>query len=122
MKLTQKVTDAILSAESKVLATTGPHGVNAVPVSTVFVRDGQIWLVNYFFKKTAENIQSDARVALTCWTGFETAYQIKGEVEYVTAGDEFEEIQDWAAEEFPDRTVSALLKITPEEVHDVLPA
>lgn len=121
MDLSQEVIDTILSADNKVLATSGPHGVNAVPVSTVFVRDGRIWLVNYFFKKTAENIQSNDRVAFTCWSGFEAAYQIKGKVEYVTAGDDFEEIQQWAAETYPDRRVNALLKITPEEVYDISP-
>jgi len=121
MKLSQEVTDAITSADSKVLATNGPHGINVVPVSTVFIRDDQVWLVNYFFEKTAENIQKDARVAFTCWTGFESTYQLKGEVEYVTDGEDFEEIKEWAADEHPDRSVSALPKITPEEVFDVLP-
>jgi predicted pyridoxine 5'-phosphate oxidase superfamily flavin-nucleotide-binding protein len=121
MQLSQNVIDAITSAENKVLATTGSHGINAVPVSTVFVRDNEIWLVNYFFKKTAENIQSNSRVAFTCWSGLEEGYQIKGEVAYIEDGADFEEIKEWAGQEHPDRTVSAILKLTPEEVYDVSP-
>lgn len=121
MQLSEEVKDAIRTADSKVLATDGPHGINAVPVSTVFLRSDQIWLVNYFFDKTAENLQANNRVAFTCWTGFTAAYQIKGEVLYEVSGEDFDEIKKWASEKYPDRTVSALVKIIPEEVFDVLP-
>lgn len=121
MEISTELKEIILNAENKVLATTGPHGLNAVPVSTVFVRENEIWLVNYFFVKTAENLQASSRVALTCWSGFSAGCQIKGEAVYVQDGTDFEEIAEWAADEHPDRTVEAIVKITPEEVHDVIP-
>lgn len=121
MNISTELEEIILNADSKVLATTGPHGLNVVPVSSVFVRDQKIWLVNYFFSKTADNLRASRRVVLTCWSGFSAGCQIKGEAAYIQEGADFEGVKEWAAEEYPDRTVQAIVKITPEEAHDVIP-
>lgn len=121
MKITDDLKETILNTDNKVLGTTGPHGLNVVPVSTVFVRDDQIWLVNYFFSKTAENLQAKSRVVFTCWQDLAVGCQIKGHASYIESGDDFDEIGEWAAEKLPDRTVHAIVKITPEEVHNVAP-
>lgn len=120
MELTEQVTNILLNADSKALASTGPHGLNVVPVSTIRVVDGTIWLINYFFKKTLENILAEPGVALVAWKGFE-GFQIRARGEYVESGEKFEEAKAWVAERLPDRTVKGLLILTPEAVYDVSP-
>ena len=120
MELSPKITDALLHAEGKALATTGKHGINVVPVSTVRVVGGKILLMNYFFKKTLEHILEQPRVALTFWSGLE-GYQVKGTVEYLAGGSEFEEAKQWITDNVADRTLLGLLVLTPEEMYNVSP-
>ncbi len=121
MEFSQKIADSLLAADSKALATNGSHGLNVVPVSSIRIVDGKIWLINYFFKKTLENILAQPDVALVGWKGFE-GYQVHGTVEYVTDGELFEDAKEWVAERLPDRVVKGLLIITPKEVYDISPA
>lgn len=120
MEFSQQVIDTVLEAESKALATTGSAGLNVVPVSTIYVVDGAVWLINYFFKKTLQNILETPTVSLVCWKGF-VGYQIKGNVLYVTEGPSFEKAKTMVAETLPDRIVKGVLIITPEEVYDIAP-
>lgn len=110
----------VLHADSKALATTGLHGVNVIPVSSVKIVDGKIWLVNYFMDKTIENIKADPRVSLVCWTDM-AGYQIKGIVQYAEDGSAFEDAKAWIHDILPDRTVLGLLIITPTETFDIAP-
>jgi predicted pyridoxine 5'-phosphate oxidase superfamily flavin-nucleotide-binding protein len=120
MELSPKVTQAILEADSKAIATTGKHGINVVPVSTVRVVGNKILLMNYFLHKTLENILEQPHVALACWKGLE-GYQIKGTVEYIEEGEQFEEAKKWIEENVADRTLLGLLILTPEEVYNISP-
>jgi len=120
MELSQQVIDTLLSADSKAFATIGPNGPNVVPVSTIRIVDGKIWLMNYFFKKTLENLLSDPNVSLVGWKGFD-GFQIQGKVLYLTSGSEFQEAKIWVAEQLPDRVVKGLLVLTPEAVYNVSP-
>lgn len=120
MEFSQKIIDALLHAEGKALATTGKHGINVVPVSTVRVEGGKILLMNYFFKKTLENILEQPKVALAFWSGLE-GYQIKGSVEYIDSGTVFEEANKWITDNVADRTLLGLLVLTPEEVLNISP-
>lgn len=108
------------SAASKALATTGPMGLNVVPVSSLKVVDGKIWLINYFMDKTIQNILTNRQVALTAWTAM-MGYQIKGAVDYKTEGIEFDQAVAWIHEILPDRTVRGLLILTSTEIHDIAP-
>jgi general stress protein 26 len=110
----------VLHADSKALATTGPNGLNVVPVSSVKIVHGKIWLINYFMDKTVENIKSDSHVSFVCWSGM-SGYQIKGTVEYVEDGSAFEEAKAWIHQILPDRIVKGLLMITPTETFDIAP-
>lgn len=121
MKLSQQVADVLLNAEAKALATTGPRGLNVVPVSTIRIVDGKIWLINYFFKKTLSNILAEPSVSLAAWKGFD-GFQVRANAEYFTDGAQFEEAAAWVAERLPDRVVKGLLILTPEEIHDISPA
>lgn len=121
MELTSKISDAILSASNKALATTGKHGINVVPVSTVRIVNGEVWLMNYFFKKTRDNVLDQPRAALVCWTGFE-GYQVKGSVVYAETGEQFEQAKAWVEENVPGRRLKGLLIIKPEEAYKVSPS
>ena len=118
MKLNQTITDAILGSQSKALATHGPLGVHVTPVSTIRVQNNQILLVNYFMRRTLENLLENPDISLACWKGLE-GIRIKGTATYVTAGEEVEEISAWAREHVSDRTVHGVIVIEPHELHDV---
>jgi len=118
MKIPQHITQALRDAEHKALATYGKKGINVVPVSTMFVEKETILLVDYFFKKTAENLKENHTVALACWSGLE-GYQIKGTCKYLNQGKVVSKIKKWAAQKHPDRTVSGVLSITPEDIYTV---
>lgn len=113
-----EISQAILGAQSKVLATTGDNGLNAVPVSAVQIHDDVIWLFNFFMDKTAQNIQKNPHVSFVCWSQT-TGYQIKGQVSYQDSGANFETANKWAKEKFPERTLSAVLLLTPEQIHNI---
>ncbi len=120
MTLSTDIIDSILGSESKALATHGSGGVNVVPVSTLYIVDGSIWLMHYFFKKTFDNIMHDPRVALVCWKG-SSGYQVKGTVSYHTDGPLFEKAVHMVSEHLPDRIVKGLLVLSPEECYDISP-
>lgn len=110
----------IEQAESKALATFGATGLNVIPVSSLKIVNNKIWLINYFMDKTLQNILANKDVALVCWTKM-MGYQIKGTVEYLTEGPEFDQAVAWIHEMLPERVVKGLLILTPSEVHDVAP-
>lgn len=103
------------------LASTGPHGLNVVPVSVVMVKDDEIHLYDFFMRKTAENIQVEPKVALTCWSGF-SGFQIKAEAVYDTAGEVYELAVIEMKERFPDRTLRAVIRLKPTAVYDIAPS
>ncbi len=115
------IEDFIISADAKALATYAEGNLNVIPVSSIKVHGGKIWLINYFMEKTLANIRKSNKVSLVCWRKM-MGYQVKGEATYVTEGSEFEDAVGWIKELLPDRTVKGLIVITPHEVFDVSPA
>ena len=69
--LAADVTQAITKAGAKGLATFGPHGIHAVPVSVVAVEGNKIYLYNFFMNKTVDNLYSESEVVLNVWSGLE---------------------------------------------------
>jgi uncharacterized pyridoxamine 5'-phosphate oxidase family protein len=61
------IEEFILSAEAKALATYSNDNLNVVPVSSIKIMEGKIWLINYFMDKTLSNILENKSVALVCW-------------------------------------------------------
>ncbi len=114
------IEEFILSAEAKALATYANGNLNVVPVSSIKIVNGKIWLINYFMDKTLSNILEDEKVALVCWRKM-MGYQIKGKTSYVTEGEDFDEAVKWIKSILPDRVVKGLIILTPEEIHDVSP-
>ncbi|MEI6352872.1 MAG: flavin-nucleotide-binding protein [Candidatus Nomurabacteria bacterium] len=109
----------LLNAESKALATFGDE-INVVPVSSIKIEGDEIWLVDYFMKKTKENILKNKNVSLVAWTGL-FGYQIKGEMNYETEGEKFEKAVSWISEILPERKVKGILILKPKEVFDIAP-
>lgn len=58
------VKEFLLTANGKALATNGPNGLNVIPVSTIFTEGNNIVLVDYFMKKTLQNILENKNVSL----------------------------------------------------------
>ena len=110
----------IISADSKALATYG-QDINVVPVSSVKIVEGKIWLINYFMDKTLNNILINESVALVCWKKM-MGYQIKGTVEYKTDGEDYTNAVAWIKELLPDRVVKGLLILTPKAIFDISPS
>lgn len=110
----------ILSADSKALATYSNDSLNVVPVSSIKVVDGKIWLINYFMDKTLSNILKNNNVALVCWRKM-MGYQIKGQVSHETEGENFNLAVEWIKEILPERVVKGLLILNPKEIHDISP-
>lgn len=116
----QEIEEIITNSESAALATTGPQGINVVPISVFEVRGEEIHLFDFFMTKTVENIKVESKVALTCWKGF-VGMQIKAEVAYETEGEDYDAAVTEMKERFPDRTLSGLIRLTPTEIYDVAP-
>lgn len=121
MDIPKDVEELILNAEAKALGTWSGKEVNVVPVSTIRIVDGKIWLINYFLNKTLENILTYKQVSLSCWKGF-VGYQIKGSVSYHTEGFLFEEASVWIKGILPDRVVRGLMVISPEKIFTLTPS
>ena len=118
MKLSNTITDVLLNADGKALATAAQKYPNVIPVSTIKIVNDEIVLVDYFMGKTLENIQEDSNVSLACWKGLE-GYQIKATATYTTEGETVTSIREWVSEILPDRKVRGVLILTPHEVYDV---
>jgi hypothetical protein len=119
MNIDEHIEKFIVSAESKALATYGKN-INVVPVSSIKVVDGNIWLINYFMDKTLSNVLLNQSASLVCWKKM-MGYQIKGIVSYKTEGQEFNGAVAWIKEILPERIVKGLLILEPQEIYDISP-
>ncbi|MCA9354145.1 MAG: pyridoxamine 5'-phosphate oxidase family protein [Candidatus Kaiserbacteria bacterium] len=116
----KKLQEVIMGAQSMVLATTGPHGINVVPVSVWQLIGNELFLYDFFMHKTKENVQTDEAVAVACWRDF-VGVQLKGIATYETHGPAYEAAIIQMKERFPDRTLHGLIRVTLTEVYDVAP-
>lgn len=114
------IEEFILRSDSKALATNGAKGINVIPVSSLKIVEGKIWLINYFMDKTLENILENKEVGLVCWSKM-FGYQIKGEASYLAEGEKFEQAKTWIKEILPERIVKGLIIIKPKEIFDIAP-
>jgi predicted pyridoxine 5'-phosphate oxidase superfamily flavin-nucleotide-binding protein len=121
MAITTTLKQVLETAEAKALATTGPAGLNVVPVSMIKINDDSIWLFDFFMEKTATNVEAESTVSLTAWTNM-VGVQVKGTVKYLTAGEEFTAGVNWCQAQNPDLVVKGLLVMTPTEVFDISPS
>ena len=120
MSLSVKVSETLVTATAKALATTGEQGVNVIPVSMIKVNDDSIWLFDFFMKKTATNLATNTAVALAAWTNL-VGIQVKASATYVTEGDDFDDAVTWVKTQNPDRVTKGLLILKPTAVSDISP-
>jgi predicted pyridoxine 5'-phosphate oxidase superfamily flavin-nucleotide-binding protein len=119
MEVNQACVEMLLAADGKALAThSSSSGVNVVPVSSIKIIEGEIVLVNYFFRQTLKNIQENPDVSLACWKGLE-GFQVKCTARYEIEGKIFDDITTWIKETLPDRVVKGVVVLTPTSVFDV---
>ncbi len=116
----QNIRAVIDDFSAAALATTGPYGINVVPISVVDVRGDEIYLYDFFMGKTAGNIKIDSAVAFTCWKGF-CGFQIKADATYEKAGAVYDLAVIDMLKRFPDRTLKAVIRLSPVAVYDVAP-
>lgn len=107
----------VMEAEARVLATHGPCGINAIPVSVVTIDDNHVYLYNFFMDKTVRNIQDEQTVAFTAWKGF-AGVQMKATASYVTTGDLFATAVETMKKRFPNRVLSGVIVLTPTSFYD----
>lgn len=108
------------TASAKAFATTGPEGINVVPVSMIRVLESDIWLFDFFMDKTVRNSSASPTCALTAWTDMQ-GIQLKGDVTYLTDGALYDEAVVWVRSQNPERIVKGLLIIKPTAVFDISP-
>ncbi|MFW6210112.1 MAG: pyridoxamine 5'-phosphate oxidase family protein [Patescibacteria group bacterium] len=118
--LTDEITAILAEAEHAALATNGPHGLNVVPISVFAVSDGAVEICHFFLRKTIENVAAEPAAAFTAWTGF-AGVQVKGEITISTSGEHFRAVTAQMQERFPERTLQAVLRLTPTAVYTVVP-
>lgn len=117
----EKIHEIIRNAEAKALATTGPAGLNVVPLSMVKVNDDStIWLFNFFMDKTVKNLAAEPFAALTCWSALR-GVQIKGDAAYATSGTDFDAAAKWVTSQNPKRVIKGLIALVPTEIYDISP-
>lgn len=116
--LTEDIINTLVHAEGKAFATTGPHGVNVVPVSGLKINDGTVILFDFFMDKTVENLKAEPEVALTAWIGL-NGVQLKATAEYVAQGPLFEDAVGRMKVDFPDRTLHGLILLRPHALYDI---
>lgn len=117
----QTVSQCVLEAEAKALATCAEGDINVVPVSLVRIVDEKIWLIDFFMEKTVRNLMKNPRASLACWKDT-MGYQIKGSVEYLQQGTLYNQACQWVATIKPDKKLKGLIVFTPEEIFDIAPA
>ncbi len=116
--LNSKIQKFVLNASSKALATIGVNGLNVVPVSTIQIKDGKVWLFDYFMNKTVQNIKSNTKVSLVCWSGLQ-GFQLKGMASYFDSGTDFEIAREYVKHIHPERRLKGLIILDVKEVFDI---
>ncbi len=115
--LPKKVSDAWDNRKGPIIFSTvdadgKPNAIYANSVKKV--SDDTIVVANNFFSKTLQNILAGSKGSILFLMDEETAYQIKGSIEYRQDGDLYEEMKTWNRVGFPGHG-AAVLKI--EEVY-----
>lgn len=125
-KMTDRIMEIFTKVPAAIFATATADGApNAVPVGAKKVIDPETILISdQFFNKTAANLKSNPKVAVTFWEGHE-GYQIKGTATVETSGPRFEETAKWIAEMgakagFPLKSKGAVI-IKIDEIFGVAP-
>ena len=116
-KLPEAVKKAIDKQDVFPIATCSSEGVsNVVYVAYLkTIDDETVLIADNYFDKTRSNILSNPKMAFVVRDKDKGSFQIKGNVERLTAGPIFEEMRKWARDGLP-RVAAVVLHV--EEVYN----
>ncbi len=106
------------------LATSSAAGVpNVVPIGFLWVEDGEIRVVDNYFRKTLANVLENPVASIYAMGGKDgkQCIQIKGRTVYQTEGPEYEAAYARAKAKSDKYPAKGLLRIIPEHVFDTSP-
>ncbi len=96
----------------------GQQMPNAIYASCVIKLNESQWVVaDNFFHKTRANIQAGSKATLLFITKERKSFQLKGSVDYQTAGPIFDDMRVWLDEHKPGLPGIAVAVLTVEEIY-----
>jgi predicted pyridoxine 5'-phosphate oxidase superfamily flavin-nucleotide-binding protein len=113
MNITEEIRLAWENHEGPVVLTTvDPEGVpNAIYATCVSLYDDEtIVVADNYFNKTKANISSGSCGSILFITKDGKSYQVKGEIQYLTSGEIFEDMKRWNPERHPGHA-AAVIKV-----------
>ena len=119
-KLTPEILEQMKKQKVYSVATASKDGV---PVGMIFVgEDGNIWIVDNYFRKTIANMQENPRAAFYIWDkDGKESWQVKGSLKVENSGADYEKVVAFAhskRETFPAKN---LVKLSVDEIYYVTP-
>ena len=92
------------------VTTTDPHGIpNSIYATCVSIYDDEkILIANNYFCKTLANVQNGCKGNILFITKDKKAYQMKGNFNYFTEGELFEDMNNWNPKKLPGIGVAVL--------------
>ena len=121
VKLTNEVLEVMKKQKPLPIATADNTGKpNVVFVGMwKFIDDETILIVDNFFKKTADNLKMNPKIAIVAYDPeSKKSYQIKGTVDYLEKGDQYQEAKTMADSNKLPGKAAAVVHI--EEVYDAV--
>ncbi len=109
--LPEIVTQAWEQHEGPIVLTTVDRAGNPNAIYATCVRkisEDTLVVVDNFFNKTRANILAGSKAALLFITKEGKSYQVKGHIEYHTAGPVFDEMKQWNPAKLPGHAAAAL--------------
>ncbi len=124
-KMPKECQDLINNVYAAAFSTCVDGNPNVVPVSMKQVIDSETVMVSdQYMNKTLANLKENPRAAISVWND-EGGYQVKGSVEYVTAGPRYETVAAQVHEILMnmgyDFTSKGVCYLHVEEVYSVTP-
>ncbi len=98
VKMPPEVRDALAKQKPVPIATASKSGVpNVIFVGAFKILDDEnIMIADNFFYKTAQNLKENPKIAILCYDGqSKKSFQIKGSVNLLTEGENFEQMRKW---------------------------
>ena len=109
--LPEIVTQAWEQHEGPIVLTTVDRAGNPNAIYATCVRkisEDTLVVADNFFNKTRANILAGSKAALLFITKEGKSYQVKGHIEYHTAGPVFDEMKQWNPAKLPGHAAAAL--------------
>ncbi len=120
--LTQDVKDDMGKIKAFPVATSSSGGepnINVVGLLKI-IDDQTIWMVDNFMDKTLSNLKERPRASFLVWNAdTKGAWQVKGDVEIVSSGEDYQKAREWAHSLRDTLPAKNLLVMKVTEVYNV---